>query len=276
MKKILIAITLCSLFLCGCADDRYATEKRWWNTQKQAERIFKNPEVAPPKQVNDTLKLLNAFIERYPQSPFAVTADFTIARIYIVKKDYDKGRAYLRSMIAKYQKFDEIISTALFTIGSSYEIENKWPKALEQYNKIIQDYPLTQRGLALPVYIAQHYKINYQPDKMVAAFQTAISHYKALADKYPDSPLGLNARNIVSQCFIAIKDWQGALANLNAMASEYKSRVQVDGIIFDMALIHYKQLNDPVKAKQLLQKLISEYPKSRLIQAANKLLKEME
>ena len=278
----MIRITSVIIFICvfallaGCGSDQYAIERQYWQVQKQAEKIFKNPHASPPKELERVVKLLSNFGQKHPQTNLAIEAEFTIARLYIVKEEYNKARTQLKTLLSKYTKSETVCSEAIFLIGNSYEIEDKWNLALEQYKKIMQEYPTTLRGLDIPIYIAQHYKIKYQPDKMVVAFQEAINHYKALANRYPNSSLSYRTDTLVAQCYIALKDWNNAIGTFNTILETYKGKVSMDGVLMEMALIYSRELKDKVKAKEVLERLIREYPKSRLIKAATTLLKELE
>ena len=278
MKKrilLLISIALASL-LAGCGADEYAIEKRFYQISKQAEKIFKNPHASPPKELERVVNILNRFSQKYPKSNLAIDAEFNIARLYIVKEEYDKARAQLKTIISKYSKSEPICSEAIFLIGNSYQIQDKWELALEQYKKIMQDYPITPTGLDIPIYIAQYYKIKYQPDKMIADFQEAIGHYKALADKYPKSPFAFNCDTLVAQCYVELKDWQDAINSFNSIIEKYKGKVNVDGLFMQVASIYNKELKDKIKAKETLERLIKEYPQSRFIKIAQTLVKELE
>ena len=278
MKKI-IAIIICVgalAILAGCGNDQYAIEKQYWQAQKQADKIFKNPNASPPRELERVVKLLTGFSEKHPNTNLAIDADFNIARLYIVKEAYEQSRSQLRIILNKYRANDAICAEALFLSGNAYQIEGKWNLALEQYKKILQEYPKTGRGIDIPIYIAQYYKIKYQPDKMIAAYQEAIAHYQALAAKYPDSLLAYSADMLATQCFIALKDWQNAINSFNAMLEKYKAaKVNKDNLLMSIALLYAKELKDQAMAKQTLERLLNEYPKSRLIKTATELLKEM-
>jgi len=278
VKKITTLIIFIILFvsLVGCGSDQYAVEKRYWQIQREAKKIFKNPHTSPPNELERVVKLLNTFVQKYPKSNLSIEAEFTIARLYIVKEEYDKSRTQLKTILNKYSKSESICSEALFLIGNSYEIENNWDLALEQYRGIMRDYSSTPKGFNIPIYIAQHYKIKYQPDKMIIAFQEAIKHYRELANRYPDSPIGFKAYILVSQCYIELGDWQNAIKSYNTILENYKGKVNLDGILMDMALIYIREIKDKVKAKEILEKLVKEYPKSRLIKQSEALLKEVD
>lgn len=265
-----------TLLLVGCGNDQYAIERQAWQAQKQAEKIFKNPQASPPKELERVVNLLNSFVKDHPNTNFAIICEFNIARLYIAKEEYNQARTQLKTILNKYSKSERICSEAIFLTGNAYEIEGNWDAALEEYHKIMRVYPITPQGINIPIYIAQHYKVKYQPDKMVNAFQQAISHYQALAGKYPNSVLAVVADSLVAQCYTELKDWQSAVNTLNSIIERYKDKIKMDEILLNLAFIYNKELKDKVKAREALEKLIKDYPKSKLVTTANALLKELQ
>jgi len=278
LKKTIcvIAIFSCSsLILSGCANDEYAIEKKYWKAKRQADKILSNPHASPPNELERTVYSLNKFSENFPKSNLGIDADFSIAYLYMVKENYDLGRAQLKKIIQKYQKSKELVAQALFLIGNSYELQDKWPSALEQYKTIMQDYPETKRGLEVPIYITEHYKIKYEPDKMMSALGEAISYYKAMAAKYPVTPLSFKMDMLVAQCYSEMKDWQGAVNTLNAMLTTYNGKVSFEGILLNLASIYSQKLNNPAKAIEILEVLLKEYPKSKYANPAKDIIKRL-
>ena len=279
MKKIFcFSVIICALiFLAGCnPNDQYAIEKEYWWLQRQISRIFKNPNATPPNELERAVDKLQKFSDKHPKTGLGVESEFNIARLYIVKQEYEKARTYLKSLMDKYKESKAMLSELLFMSGNSYEIEDKWSQALEQYKQILREYPLTLRGFNVPIYIAQHYKAKYQPDKMVAAYQEAIGHYRKLAAENAESPFGFKAKALVAQTYIFLSDWQNAVTALQETIEKYKDKISMDGLMMDMALIYNRELKDKVKARETLQKLLAEYPDSQLVKTATAFLKELD
>jgi len=272
-----VIILLCcfSLILSGCANDEYATEKKYWQAKKQAERILRNPHATPPSELERTVNNLNKFTENFPKSNLGIDAEFSIANLYMVKEDYDLGRQQLKKMMRKYAASKELSAQALFLIGNSYELQDKWSSALAQYQKLMQDYAETIRGLEIPIYIAQHYKIKYEPDKMIAALQEAVSYYKSIAAKHPVTPLSFNMDMLVAQCYSEMKDWPSAIDTLNSILSTYNGKVSFEEVLLSLASIYSQKLNNPAKSIEILKVLLKEYPKSKYAKPANEMIKRL-
>ncbi len=278
MRKFVLIVICLSLFLsiCGCANDQYAVEREFWQIKKQAEKIFKNPAASPPNELERVVARLDNFSGKNPGNEMAVEAGFFVARIYAAKNEFESARKQLKKLIAKYPKSQIVNAEALFLIGKTYELQDKWDEALAQYKKIIADFPLTPRGWETPLYIANYYKAKFQPDKMLAAFGQAVNHYRALAAKYPNTPLAFKAYLLVSSCYSATKDWQNTVNTLNTVLDKFigfKDKIQLDAVLFEIALIYKKELKDDLKANAALERLIKEFPNSKYISSAKKFLK---
>lgn len=273
MKKIAIfAIISSVVILSGCINDDYSIEKRYYSIQKTAAYIFKNPEVAPKKELDRSVNALNNFIQKYPENKLALEAEFTIGRLFIVKKEYEMARAYLNNMLNKHSSSEPICSEILFLKGNSYEIEDRWGAANSVYQKIIQQYPLTLRGLSTPIYVAQHYKIKYAPDLMAAAYQEAIAHYKTLINNSSDDKLSFMLNQVIAQSYAELKDWQGVANTFHSMLIRYKNKAGIEVVMLNLAEIYKLKLNNKAKALEMLQTLIQEYPKSKYVKPAKEMI----
>lgn len=275
LSKIILSV-IASCALISCSNDQYSVERQYYRAQKQADKIFRNPLSTPPNELQNAVNTFNSFTKEYPQTNLALQAEFVIARLFMAKEEYEKARAQLNKMIKDYAKFADVCSEASFLIAYTYEIANAWNQALEHYKKTISDYPTTRKSLEIPIYIARYYKTKFQPDKMLSAYREAISHYSALAKKYPNSLLALTAQNLTARCHLASGEWNQAIETFDAMLQKYKgTKLNMDGIMLQMALIYVKELHDKNKAKELMEALIKDYPRSRLIKITNKLLEEV-
>lgn len=264
------------VFLSGCGQDEYAVEKQYYHALKQAEKIFKNPKSTPPNELAGVVKLLNGFSLKYPKSRLAVDAGFNIARLYIIKEEYERARNQLKEMKNTYQTVMPVCAEVVYLIGNSYELEGKWDSALAQYKKILAEYPLTQRGISMPFYIIQHYKIKFMPDKMKEAAREAISYFTSLAEKYPDTPLALRSKLMAAECYLALDEPQGAIKRYEKIIEEYKDRVSMDTVLINMAMVYIRVLKNNEKGKETLERLIKDYPKSKLSATAKDIIKNLK
>ncbi len=269
-------VIVSAALLAGCGNDQYSIEKQFWYAGKQADRIFANPHATPPNELQRVIGILGKFAKKYPETALSLEAEFTIARLCLATKEYEAGRKQLQLIMEKYAKNTGICSEATFLNGNSYELQDKWGLALEQYQKIIREYPFTPRGISTPMYIAEHYKVKFEPEKMRQALQEAISHYQGLALRFPNSRISFTAHTLIAQCYMGLQDWQNAIGALDTLINRYRTKVPVDEFIVNKAAIYSRELNDKATAKEILQRFIKDYPRSGLVATAKQMLKRLE
>lgn len=265
---------LCAVFLSGCGRDQYSIERDYWKVNRQAQFVLKNPVATPPNEIQRVVSLLSNFAAGHEKNTLAVRAEFLIGRIYLAKGMYDQARGQYNAIASKYSKSAAVVSEALFFTGSSYQLQNNEDAAIAQYRQIIDKYPLSPRGLQMPIYIAKYYSGSHEPVKMQEAYRAAIAHYESLAQKDAKSALALRACTLVAECYAGLKDWHQAIAALETIVTNFKDRGAVDGVLLNIAVIYQRELRDPPKAKEVLARLIKDYPDSKYANAARELLKK--
>jgi len=264
-----------SFVLAGCGNTPYSIEREYWYLQRKANKIFVNPDASPTRQVNRVINSLSSFAKKHPNTSLEVSAEFSIASIYIIKKEYSFARKQLNYILNKHKELPGVCSEALFLIGNTYELDDKWGQALVKYKEVVSIYPNTRRGLDVPFYIAQYYKSKYQPDKMMEAYREAAVHYEGLSMANKDSPLGYSTALLAVQAKIEVKDIPGGIATLNLIISNYKNPEMQANALMNIALLYVKT-KDNLKAKEILKRVVNDYPKSRLVKDAQRFLKELD
>ncbi|HOW42818.1 MAG TPA: tetratricopeptide repeat protein [Candidatus Omnitrophota bacterium] len=272
----LVAVLLIACACAGCMEDQYSLERGFWKIKKQAELVFRNPKATPMKEVDRVIGLFDGFIARYPKNVLALSSEFQVARLYLVKEEYDKGRQRLKRMLIKYKKLPVVCSEIQHLNATSYQMQDQWATALEEFKKVYQQYSLTQRGLETPLYIGLYYKSKVEPDKMIAALNEAIEHYYSVIQKYPESAAAFRSYAMITAAYGLMKRWPEAAQNISVMIEKFKDKVPMDRALFDLAVLYRKELKDTARARAALLRLTGDYPKSKLVKLANELLKTLK
>lgn len=264
--------------LCGCVEDQYAVERRYWQVKRQAEPILKNPAATPQNELRRVVGLLDGFINAYPKNVLALQADFLIASLYLSRQEYDQARSHLKKIMEKYKPVFEVCAEAQFLIASSYQQQEKWDAALAEYRKVSSEYPTTSKGLEMPLFLVLQYRKMNQPDKMLAAADEAVGTYRGLIAQYPMTAVAFKAYTYISSVHSSLKRWQQAVQNMNEMYETFKGRDKLDlsGLLSNMAVIYRKELKDDARARQALELAVREYPNGKFTKAAEQMLGAMD
>lgn len=286
--RFLLAIALVSS-LIGCESKGFKAERQMWRAQKQAEAVYKNAKETPPFQVNKAREAYQDIIKKYPDSLFAVQSQLGIGRLSLAMGEFQRARDEFKKLLVKCDQRAGICAGADLIIGNSYEMEEHWDLALNQYKKIMQEFPFTSQSLELPLYIIMHYKrigdktsVNYFVDEAVAYYLSLESRVAARTDfmaikggaEQIQKKAAYLLENLITKAYLAGDRWLDAINSLDKMIRDFPQANAQDAL-FAKAFLYLNKLNDKPKAKEVLAGIIKNYPNSRLAKQAQAILKKI-
>lgn len=257
----------------------YIIEQLLWRANKRLVECVRSPEVVPDKVFAQIAGQYQKIIQEHPKSALVPSAHLFLARVYIVKKDYNAGRKKLNEVLEKFPENTNICVEALVTIGSSYEAEGNWTQALETYGKLKQEYPLTDFGLNIPYYIASYYERNGHFENAQIALNEAIGYYQKLSSEHPGSAAGLKSMRLLANCYIAKKNWTEVLSILEKILTQYPNPEVAMPVVEAINKISTFQLKDYDVAISIYKRVLNSsphYPLSGLIKKVISTLSELK
>ncbi len=257
-----LPILLVLLFLASAGCSRqYRIERMVWQADQAAESVLLNQGQVSSFEFNRAVALYERIIKKVPNSDYALAAQMQIARLYSVRKSYDKARGIYDKLIAANKGRQEVCAQALFAKAQTYQKEGNWKEALKIFHSITRDYKLSSRALAVPLYIARYYVD--QGDKPYAdeAYNSARSYYQKLANDYPKTRLAMLAENLILRTFMEQANWAKAAAYIESRRQKYK--LGVDTMLV-LAKIYKDRLNEPAKARQTYEEILKKFPNDNL------------
>ncbi len=267
-------IVLAGLSLVGCESRAFKAEREMYRAHKKAEAIYKNPKGTPPYQFQEVIKDYEEISRKYAGSLFDIQSKFSIGQLYLVKGDFEKGRQEFKTMTLDCDKKGNLCAEAEFAIGGSYELEDKWPMALAQYQHIMKAFPYSSKSLDLPLYIILHYRKANDATEMSRSVDEAVSYYLGLKAKAKTEKGRFILQSLVTRSYIEGAQWQDALDSLEKLSRDYPANAP-EQALWVKALIYHNQLKDTLKAKEELQKIILNYPRTKLAKQAEVLVKKL-
>ncbi len=261
------------LALSGCESKAFKAEREMWRAHKSAQAVYKNPKGTPPFQLAAAQEQYRKIIKKYSDSLFAIQSQFSIGHLYLVIGDFQKARVEYRKLTLDCDKKGNLCAEAFFAIGNSYELEGKWDDALSQYKMIMQSFSFSAKSLDLPLYIIRHYRKAGNEVAIKSAVDEAVSYYTGLKSKSETEKGGYILQSLVTRSYLAGQQYEDALASLDKVIRDYP-KYNPEQTLWIKMLIYANRLKDNVKAKEILQKIMSDYPQSKLAKSAEVLLKK--
>jgi tetratricopeptide (TPR) repeat protein len=211
------------------------------------------------KDEKDALAAFNRILDSSPDSSSKAEAQMKIGMIYFLKKDYSKAKGELSRVKKLYPREGDLIATCQFLIAQIYENTGEWDRALNEYDWLKINYPLTPEGLEAPLRIADYYQ---RENKGLAKeyFEKGAEHYDGLISKYKDKPFVSSIELQKSKLYLLQQDWKNSVSSLQRIAGKYPGTNAGLNALLLLWRVYSMDLKDRVKSNEILNQIRADYP----------------
>ena len=260
MKKLILILSLilvtvyAGLSILGSGGE-YAAEKLYYRAMKVSKKIAANPDVVPPKLINYVEVDLKKLLSKYPNAEIAKSADIILAELYIFSKRYDEALKKLNSIIKAHGDIPLILSTAHFMKGHIYDKQDKWANALKEYEIVRDDYPDTELGIQMPLYIAKCYSDKGKEAEAEQAYRAAALSYEKMERDNGKKFLGYTASKLLLQTYINSGNYEQAGKTLENALGKYKNMTALTQLLPQIENVFVTELKRPEKAIEVYESI---------------------
>lgn len=200
----------------------YRVEKKIWRLQKDFDLIAEDPKAVPDRQVKHVVAKYRKLIKRHPKSRYVPQMYSSMGTLYVMNKDYDSARRVYGEVMTKFADSSNVASKALMDIGNTYMIENKVDRAVETYQRILDQHSRTEVGFKMPLFLAGLHRGLGRKDKVSYYLSEAEVFYGNLADDEEElEAVRINAEQALASVYIAQEKWKDAVRTLKGILYKY-------------------------------------------------------
>lgn len=204
------------------------------------------------QQYSEARRYYEAVINKYLDSEIALAAENQIAICYGDQGMWQNSAEVLNNIIVKYSGKKEI-PNVIFNLGQLYQLHlNRFDKALEVYQRVIQQFPqnpnLGKAHLAIgEIYFSQK------------SYDKARHEFKYVIDKYRDDQNScISAQMAIAQSYELENNWNKALNEYQWVINNYPNSIQSLNIPLYIANHYEKELNNNL-AKSAYESGVKQY-----------------
>jgi tol-pal system protein YbgF len=106
-------------------------------------------------------------------------------------------------------------------------------------------------------------------------YRAAIARFRDFLKKHPKSKLANNAQYWIGECYYALRDFDQAIVEFDAVRSKYPQGEKVPAALLKQGYA-FAELGEKVNARLVLQELVEKYPQSQEAAKAKIRLKALE
>jgi len=194
-------------------------------------------------------------ITNFSNSNFRADAIYNLGMIYFLLKRYDKCRFYFLKFTDEYSSNNNY-GVALYWIGESYAIENKYNNAIQILKQAIDVKSNNYIDYAI-------YKLGNIYEKQ-ADYKNAVKYYNQLLTYYKDSPLAIYAQRRIGISYFNLKDYQSSILELNNPLIKDLNEKDKAQSLYLLANANYRAKNF-TNAEKIYIQIIKNFPSSPII-----------
>jgi tetratricopeptide (TPR) repeat protein len=211
------------------------------------------------KDEKNTLSTFHRVIDSTSDTLSKAEAQMKIGMIYLEKKDYPQAKSELAKVNRFYPRATSFVATSQYLIAQIYEKDGEWERALNEYNWLMVNNPLSPEGLESPLRIISYYQ-RENPALVKESVEKALSHYNELLAQYEDKSFANRIETSKARLYILQKDWDKAITSLEKIAEKYPGTEAGLNALLNLWKLYKQELKDETKSKQVLARINSEYP----------------
>ncbi|HOW36359.1 MAG TPA: tetratricopeptide repeat protein [Candidatus Omnitrophota bacterium] len=281
MKKILtiLVAVLAGLFVILSLLDLkgdYRVEQLVWSNNQKLAVAAKNQETTSEKTFESIAANYRKIIKSFPNSRLVPGINLLLGQTYVAGKSFDKARQVFAETCKKYPDNKALCSEALVLTGKTYQEEKNVSMAVKTFEQIMRQYPLTDGGLMMPLYIAKYHQFNNHGQAAALAYTQAIAHYKKIISENQNSVIEFKALGLLAGAYSDIEQWQPAMETFGESLLKYPDP-RTAGVIFkSINFISLVKLQNKDAAIKLYQNILKEKPSHPLAKVIEKMIKSLE
>ncbi|MEP6612406.1 MAG: tetratricopeptide repeat protein [Mucilaginibacter sp.] len=179
-------------------------------------------------------------------------ANYALAYAAFYGEQYKKAATYFQKFLQGEEKDANTVNDAVTRLGDSYFVMKNYDRAMEYYNRIIQqkssgqDYALFQRGMI---------------QGLQGAADTKITTLTNLLNTFPNSDYADDASFEIAYTYFLKDDGETAKTGLQAMVKKYPSSSYVPRALVTIGIIDYNADKDD-EAVESFKTVIKDYSSS--------------
>jgi len=268
MKKLLLTLGCILLVIYAVLTalswgDGYRSERKLWRLNHEFSYLATHNDSTPDFAFEQMARKYRAFIQQSPSAIFAARGQMMLGNLYAVRKDYPHARDEYQKAVGSD---DEISAQAQMSTAKTYELENNWQQAHDTYQQIVKDYPTTNTGFFVSMYLAKHDD----------SYDSALTFYQNLANQHPKSTLEYNALRMIALCQLNQHDWQATVQTMRDMILKYPKAMAIKEAVNTINLLTVTRLHDYDMGIQIYQQFIQKYPDHPADPLLQKMIKDLQ
>lgn len=175
---------------------------------------------------------------------------------------FSGGRDYLDALKLRFPRASTILAESQRLKARSFELEQNYDRARQEYLALINEFPATPQGLETLVELPDFFRRIGQPEMASDWTQRCEERLRGLARDYANRQIGLQASSYLGTFLLRNGRVDEAIAQYDELRRQYPRSSQATDALIRIAMIYRNDKKDPSKALETLREFVKQYPRS--------------
>ncbi len=184
--------------------------------------------------------------------------DYNIAYTYFKLKRYNDAAKHFQQFLNKKIDDNDLNDDASNRLGDSNYATKNYIKAIEAYNKVVQEGGVGSDYAQYQIAMSNGY---------MGINETKIKSLKTLINDYPDSQLQDDALFQLATTYTSINNTTKAQETYDKILSNYSNSNYIPNVLLRQGLLHYSNNNNK-KALEKYKRIVEKHPNSNEVKQA--------
>jgi len=212
---------------------------------------------------------LLSLIKDYPESPFVVQANLSLAYTYAQSEQFDRALAALDAVGSTKSAPEDLAGQALLLKAQILDHTGKWTDAQQILAALPVDHPLSEAALLAPIEVVRHYERAGDSEGTQAALAKAEASYRDFLNRYPTGPVSVMAQEKLARTLAQEKRYDLAVAEFVRLGEALGQHPAGATYLAAAAQLALQQLGDTTRAAEILDRTATQYPNRKVGQWAS-------
>jgi tetratricopeptide (TPR) repeat protein len=189
-----------------------------------------------------------------------------IANVYIIEGRTDRAIEEYQRIIDEFPHMREQCASAMIALASISRERGDWNEAKEIYERVISEYFDTQVGFQAPLLIARYYKSRAMNAEAGEAYQKAMQLYKEFIKNNNSVPQSSMALEQLINCYGDQDQWHEAISYLqNDIIKNSDSPLTLQAMLIT-GTIYEVEFSNRDKAFEIYKEVVEKFPEDPLVE----------
>lgn len=213
----------------------------------------------PLNDEGKSIELYQEILARDPDSSIIGSTLLRLGAALCSQEQFEEGRRVLVDLKEAFARYPFLTSKAQLYYAQSFEAQNRWDRALSEFQWLMENHPYTEEAFRAALHIPEYFTRENDQKLADIWYDRAIDFFNRAIVNQQGRPVVIAAYTFLSDTYRRTEQWPEAMKTLDQIYSlTPTSRIGAKAL-YNAARVAYLELGDSTLSQSYLDRLYKEF-----------------